>query len=311
MIDYKSEKMIVITSGKRYLDIDAYATCIAYRELLKMLGIEAKFVSTAPLNYSITKSLLEIPYTLDNYNVDKNDKFIVIDISNKEFFEDFVKKDNVIEIIDHHPGFDNYWNNLLGKNSIIEQIGSVATIIVEKYEENNLLNKMDKNIAKLLMAAILDNTLNFTAEVTKKRDKDAYNKLEQIAENFTFKTSYFSECQKIVEDDLINSIVNDVKIEETSKYLPKVLGQLTIWNITTILDKKDIIKEVMNSYGNEWLINIISLEEKRSYVVCSNENVKNNISKLFNCTTASDVLIISPAKLRKEIIKIALDVLKS
>lgn len=220
--------MIVITPGKRYLDIDAYATCIAYRELLKMLDIEAKFVSTATLNYSITKSLLEIPYTLDNYNVDKNDKFIVIDISNKEFFEDFVKEDNVIEIIDHHPGFDNYWNNLLGENSIIEQIGSVATIIFEKYEENNLLNKMDKNIAKLLMAAILDNTLNFTAEITKKRDKVAYNKLEQIAEDFTFKTLYFSECQKEVEDDLINSIVNDLKIEETTRYLPKVLGQLTI-----------------------------------------------------------------------------------
>lgn len=299
--------MIVIGSGKKYIDIDAYATCIAYRELLKMLGIEAKFVSTAPLNYSITKSLLEIPYTLDNYNVDKNDKLIIIDVSNKEFFEDFVNENNIIEIIDHHHGFCNYWNNLLGENSIIEQIGSVATIIVEKYEENNLLDKMDKNIAKLLMAAILDNTLNFTAEITKKRDKDAYNKLEKIADDFTFKKLYFSECQKVVEDDLINSIINDVKIEESSKYLPKVLGQLTIWNVTTILDKKDLIKEVMNSYGNEWLINIISLEENKSYILCSNENVKNNISKLFNCTTACDVLIISPAKLRKEIIKFALD----
>lgn len=297
--------MIVIISGKKYIDIDAYATCIAYRELLNMLGIEAKFVSTAPLNYSITKSLLEIPYTLDNYNVDKNDKLIIIDVSNKEFFEDFVNGNNIIEIIDHHPGFDNYWNNLLGKNSIIEQIGSVATIIVEKYEENNLLDKMDKNIAKLLMAAILDNTLNFTAEITTKRDIDAYNKLEKIADDFTFKTLYFSECQKIVEADLINSIVNDVKIEETSKYLPKVLGQLTIWNVTIILDKKDVIKEVMNSFGSEWLINIISLEENKSYILYSSEKVKNSLIMLFNCTSMNDILIITPAKLRKEIIKIA------
>lgn len=57
-----------------------------------MLDIEAKFVSTVTLNYSITKSLLEIPYTLDNYNVDKNDKSIIIDVSNKEFLEDFVNK---------------------------------------------------------------------------------------------------------------------------------------------------------------------------------------------------------------------------
>lgn len=299
--------MIVITSGKRYIDIDAYATCIAYRELLKMLGIEAKFVSTSTLNYSITKSLLKIPYTLDNYNVEKDDKFIVIDVSNKEFFEDFVNEDNIIEIIDHHPGFDNYWNNLLGENSIIEQIGAVATIIVEKYEENKLLNKMDKNIAKLLMAAILDNTLNFTANITKQRDIDAYSKLEKITEDFNFKELYFSECQKIVENDLINSIVNDIKIEETSPYLPKVLGQLTIWDIAPILNKKDAIKDVMNSYGNEWLINIISLEENKSYILYSTEKVKKDLVMLFNCTSIDDILIITPAKLRKEIIKIAME----
>lgn len=299
--------MIVITSGKKYIDIDAYASCIAYRELLKMLGIEAKFVSTSTLNYSITKSLLKIPYALDDYNVDENDKFIVIDLSNKDFFEDFINEKNIIEIIDHHPGFDEYWNKLLGENSTIEPIGSVATIIVEKYEENRILNKMDKNVAKLLMAAILDNTLNFTAKITKQRDIDAYNKLEKIADDFAFKTSYFSECQKIVEDDLVNSIANDVKIEETSSYLPKVLGQLTIWNITEILNKKDVIKEVMNSYGSEWLINIISLKENKSYILCSTENVKSNLSKLFNCTSEDDILVIAPAKLRKEIIKFAID----
>ncbi len=39
--------MIIITSGKKYIDIDAYASCIAYRELLKMRGIESTFVSNA------------------------------------------------------------------------------------------------------------------------------------------------------------------------------------------------------------------------------------------------------------------------
>lgn len=37
--------MIVITSGSRYIDIDAYATCIGYRELLKLKGIEAKAIT--------------------------------------------------------------------------------------------------------------------------------------------------------------------------------------------------------------------------------------------------------------------------
>ena len=56
--------MIVITVGKSYIDIDGYASSIAYRELLRMQGLDAMFVSDATLNYSITNSLLKLPYQI-------------------------------------------------------------------------------------------------------------------------------------------------------------------------------------------------------------------------------------------------------
>ena len=142
--------MIVITVGKSYIDIDGYASSIAYRELLRLKGIESKFVSNAVLNYSITDSLKN-NYTVDNYAVNSNDKYIILDLSDKSFFPEFVDENNIIEIIDHHPGYEDYWNSKLGSNSIIEPIGSVATIIVEKYEKDNLLDKMDKDVAMLLI----------------------------------------------------------------------------------------------------------------------------------------------------------------
>ena len=141
--------MIVLTVGKSYVDIDGYASCLAYRELLKAQGVQSKFVTDASLNYSITKSLLNLPYSIDRYKVKDEDEFIMLDLSNKDFFPNFVKEENIIELIDHHPGFEKYWNDKLN-NSTIEQVGSVATIIVEKYEQSNLDQKMDKNIAKLL-----------------------------------------------------------------------------------------------------------------------------------------------------------------
>lgn len=303
--------MIIITSGKRYIDIDAYASCIAYRELLKICGIEAKFISNSILNYSITKSLLNLPFFIDKYEINKNDKFIIIDLSNKEFFEEFVQENNIIEIIDHHPGFEDYWNNKLMEKSHIEQIGSVATIIVEKYEEYDLLNKMSKDIAKLLMAAILDNTLNFTANITKQRDKDAYNKLEKLTNDIDFRTKYFSEIQSTIESDLINSIVNDIKIEETCKYLPKTLGQLTVYDTTTIFKKLKEIKTIMNTHDKKWLINIICLKENKSYIICSGEDVKNNIEKLYNTNSKSNIITLHPSVLRKEIIKRGLEYIEN
>ena len=294
--------MIVITVGKTYIDIDGYASAIAYRELLKLQGIESRFVSNAVLNYSITPSLLNLPYTVDSYEVNNSDKFIILDLSNKEFFPDFVREDNITEIIDHHPGYEEYWESRLGSNSIIESVGSVATIIFEKYEE--LGYKVDIDIAKLLMAAILDNTLNFTAKITTERDKKAYNKLSKITNCYNYSEIYFSECQSIIESNLEESIKNDIKIQKVNEYLPEVFGQLTIYNIEKIsIDK---IKEIMNSFGSKWIINIISLAYNTSYILCSDNDIKEKVNMVFNVDSANNTLIIKPAKLRKEIIKAAL-----
>lgn len=268
--------MIVLTVGKSYVDIDGYASCLAYRELLKMLKIESKVISVGNLNYSITKSLLNLPYHIDDYKIKPDDKFIVLDLSDKQFFPDFVKEESIIELIDRHPGFEEYWTAKLKNNAVIEQIGAVATIIVEKYEQYNLIHKMDKSIAKLLMAAILDNTLNFTAKITNTRDKIAYKKLVKIADEYNFDETYFKECQETVEYNLEESIVNDLKFQEANEYIPNVFGQITIWNINHLLDKKEKIRQTMNKYGEKWMINIISLNDNRSYIIYSDDKVKYN-----------------------------------
>ena len=293
--------MIILTVGKSYIDIDGYASAIAYKELLNMQNIEAKFVSNAVLNYSITKSLLDISYSTDNYEINDNDKFIILDLSNKEYFPDFVKEDNIIEIIDHHPGYKEYWDTKLGDKSEIEEIGSVATIIVEKYEEANLLNRMNTDIAKLLMSAILDNTLNFTATIT--RDKMAYKKLEDITKEYNYKEKYFLECQKYIESNLEESIKNDIKIQHINEYLPDVFGQLTIYDSNELLNKRNILIKIMNSYGNEWILNLISLKDNTSYILYSDETIRNNLEKVLNCYNDNDIVIIRPAMLRKEILK--------
>lgn len=298
--------MIIITTGKKYIDIDGYASSIAYRELLRMQGKEAKFISTATANYSVTKSLLELPFRLDEHQITPSDEFIIIDLSNKSFFEDFVDENKIIELIDHHDGFEDYWKKVLKEKAIIEPIGSVATIITEKYEQLNLLEKMDKDVAKLLMAAILDNTLNFTAKITKERDKVAYSKLEEISEDPEFKAKYFSEVQSTIEKDLENAIVNDLKVEEI-KGLPKALGQLTIYDMGLLKEKLETIKEIMRKHAEKWLINIICLKDKISYIMCSDESVAYDIEKLFNKTAKENIVELETTILRKEIIKTALD----
>ena len=303
--------MIVITVGKSYVDIDGYASSIAYRELLKLKNIDSVFVSNAFLNYSITDSLKNSFYSTDNYTISDDDKFIILDLSDKSYFPKFVNENNIVELIDHHPGFEDYWINKLGNKAIIEPIGSVATIIFEKYENDGLLSKMSREVAILLMAAILDNTLNFTANITSNRDKEAYDKLEKLTKEYNYASVYFSECQKYIEDNLLEAIKNDIKTQNVSDILPDVFAQLTIWNAKDLLLKKDYITRIMNGYGNKWMINIISLNDNTSYVLCSNNDVSNTLEQLFNCSNEEDTLLIKPAMLRKEIIAKALKINKN
>lgn len=296
--------MILIISGSRYIDIDAYAACIAYRELLKLKGIESKAITTANLNESVTKSLLSLSVKLDEYIPKEDDEFIVIDVSNKDYFDNLVNHDKIIEIIDHHVGFEEEWNKRLGDKANIEFIGAVATIIVEYYEKEKFLDKMSLDVAQLLMAAILDNTLNFKAKVTTKRDVLAYQKLEKIIGNSqNYSEKYFLECQKDIEENLVDAINNDTKLENVNEILPYVFGQLTVWEKDYIIDNKKIIYDTLNKLGNEWMMNLICLKEGKSYIICGNPDVKVNLEKLMENKFENDIMVLPEVWLRKEIIK--------
>ncbi len=296
--------MKVVTSGSRYIDIDAYAGCIAYKHLLNLKGIQSKAVSTANLNESITSSLLKLNAKLDDYIPQKDDEFIIIDVSDKNFFDEIVKEKQIIEIIDHHTGFENYWKERLNDNSKIEFIGAVVTIIFELYEKENLQNKIPMDIALLMMAAILDNTLNLKAKVTTNRDINTYKKLEKIAEiSEDYAIKYFGECQQIIEDNIESALKNDTKIGVVSKILPSVIAQLTVWNKDEILNNKKLIFDTLNEYGNEWLLNLICLEEGKSYIIASNNLLLINLQKLLEGKIEEEYLECEDIWLRKEIIK--------
>lgn len=298
--------MVVVTSGKKYMDIDAYAGCIAYAKLLNLKGINAKAISTAKLNGSITPSLMKLTPKLDEYKPHKEDEYIVIDVSNKDYFDTFVQEEKIIGIIDHHVGFEEYWQNKLKEKVQIEFIGSVATIIVELYEKENLIEQISKDLATLLISAILDNTLNLKAKITTKRDRIAYKKLEKIIKDKTYPQKYFKECQIGINNHLKKSIENDTKKENISAILPPIFAQLTIWDKDSILENKQIIYETLNNIGTKWMLNLICLKDGKSYLLVKDIEVQDNMEKLFHEEFQNEIMKLDNVWLRKEIIKLGL-----
>ncbi len=298
--------MVVVTSGKKYMDIDAYAGCIAYAKLLNLKGIKAKAISTAKLNESITPSLKKLIPKLDEYKPNEEDEYIIIDVSNKNYFDAFVREEKIIEIIDHHLGYEEYWKNKLKEKARIEFIGSVATIIVELYEKEDLMAQISKDLAILLMSAILDNTLNLKAKISTQRDIIAYKKLEKIVNDETYPEKYFKECQIEINNDLKISIENDTKIENINAILPPIFAQLTIWDKDNILENKQIIYETLNNIGTKWMLNLICLKDGKSYLLAKDIEVQDNMEKLFHEKFQNDIMKLDNVWLRKEIIKLGL-----
>ena len=298
--------MIVVTSGKKYIDIDAYAGCIAYVKLLNLKGIDAKAISNAKLNKSITPSLLNLNVKLDEYTPSKNDEYIIIDVSNKDYFDTFVKEEKIIEIIDHHVGYENYWKDKLNRKSKIEFIGSVATIIVELFEKENLMQNISKDLGILLISAILDNTLNLKAKITTQRDVMAYKKLEAMIEDKTYPEKYFKECQLQISKDLKLAIENDTKIQKIDSILPPIFSQLTVWEKENTLENKQVIYKILNNIGKKWMMNLISLKDGKSYLLAKDIEVQENVEKLFNKKFENEIMELDNVWLRKEIIKLVL-----
>ena len=298
------KEMIIVTSGNRYIDIDAYASCIAYANLLNLKGFNAKAISTANLNESITDSLIKLPEKIEKHYVTTgNEKYIILDVSDKNFFDNIVIEDNIIEIIDHHYGYENYWNKKLGEHSHIEKIGSIATLIFELYEKEQVIDKISNGMAKLLISAILDNTLNLKAQSTTKRDISAYKKLLKLSGiESNYNEIYFKECQKKISSNLIESIKNDTKIEIESNLLPNIFSQLLFWDGKDFLKNK-LIYDTLNSFGSEWMINIISLKDNTSYLISEDIKVQKNLETLFNKKFENNIMKLNKIWLRKEIIR--------
>ncbi len=301
---YKILNKIVITSGKKYIDIDAYSAIFAYKKLLQSLGMEVYAISASPLNESVSPLIQDLGFSFDSLDDFSNTKFIILDVSNPEFFDECVREEDIIEIIDHHVGYSDYWNSKNVKCDI-DFIGSVCTIIYEYIINNKKEELLDENLCRLLIAGILDNTLALKSSNTTKRDIEALDELMRIGRiEESWIHDYFESCYKDLDEHLETYLINDIKIESTSPLIPKVIGQLIVLDINTILNNMDIVNKVFSEY-DKWMLNIISINDGHSYLFTSDMKTSNSLLELFAGEKKDNYIILDQCILRKEIIKLA------
>lgn len=81
------------------------------------------------------------------------------------------------------------------------------------------------------------------------------------------------------------------------------ISQLTLWNKDFIIKNKEKVYKTIDAISPEWMLNLISLEEGKSYIIANNEIVKRKLERLFNKSFNKDIMELDSVWLRKEIIK--------
>ncbi len=300
-------KTVIITAGPTYLDIDAYACMVALAELINLKGGKAVAYSKAPRNYSVADFITsdgEISFSLPEDFNEAEASYIIVDVSDRDFLKDSVPLDRVIEIYDHHVGFEEYWKNKIGDKAHIEFIGAAATLIYRQWKKSGLSDKMALSTAKLLIAAILDNTLYLTSSNTTEEDREAFRALCEFASvGEDWCTAYFSAVESEVEKDLKNALFGDLKLLPGNSILPPRIAQLCVWDAKRIIAMLPEIALWFSESSEAWMINIIDIKHHCSYFVCTNAGFQKKIGDTFEVNFESDTARTSKPYLRKEIIK--------
>jgi len=298
---------IGVTVARFTADMDSIACAIAYAELLNLEGKNAKTYIPEELNSSVTNEIKNWGLKYEKRPTDDDLLYILVDTTDPHTFPKFVTEDKIIEIYDHHTGYEEYWMKKLKDEAHIETIGACATLIWEEFKKRGFADKISQVSARLLFAAIVSNTLNFKTVITSPRDAQAFKDLCLIADlpkNWIEK--YFIDQEELIYKNPREAITNDMKIIDFPNLGKKVtIGQIELWDSKKfVTDYKPLIREILVTLEpNEWFFNAPCISKGISYLYSECEPIRKILTEKFNVKFSDGLGEINKLIERKEFVK--------
>lgn len=173
--------MSVFVVGHSNPDTDSVAAAIAYAHYLKATGTDA--VATMQIEADklnpesktvLQKFGLAAPQTLTDA---AGKKVALVDFSDIGQAPANIKEAEVVAIVDHHKIGDITTNSPIFFYN--QPVGCTCTVLHEMFTTNKV--DLPKNIASIMMAAILSDTVNFKSPTCTEADKKAVAALKSIS----------------------------------------------------------------------------------------------------------------------------------
>ena len=245
----KTEELIYIV-GHKSPDTDTICSAIAYADYLKKKNNNVVACRTGDINP-------ETKYVLDYFKIKepqlltsaKGKKVILVDHNETKQSPDDIEEGEIIQIIDHHKVNFSYDKVI---SFYIEPIGSTASIIAKQFLQDPTV-ELSKEIAGILLGAILSDTVIFRSPTTTKEDIIIAQKLAEISgikniEEFGInmkkeKSSLKGlKSQEIVLSDFKEYDFKDIKIG---------CGQIEVCDLKETLEQKDKLLKALEKISKK------------------------------------------------------------
>jgi manganese-dependent inorganic pyrophosphatase len=172
------EKVLVF--GHKNPDTDSICSAIAYANLKSELGVNAEPVRLGEINnetkYALEHFQVNVPRLVEKV-AQETKQVILVDHNESQQSADDIDEVRILEVIDHHRIANFQTSDPLYYRA--EPVGCTATILNKLYKENGV--KIKKEIAGLMLSALISDSLLFKSPTCTEEDIAAANELAQIA----------------------------------------------------------------------------------------------------------------------------------
>ena len=236
--------------GHKSPDSDSITSSLVMTNLEKELGnSEAKAYRLGNINKETEFILdylgMEAPELLES--VEDGANVILVDHNSPAESVDNLENANILKVVDHHKlALETSYPLFLR----FEPVGCTETILCKLYEENDV--EITKEIATLMVSAIISDTLLLKSPTTTEDDKIAVEKLAEIAEINA--EEYGLEMLK-AGTDLSSFTIDEILALDAKqidfKDVKSIVNQVNTADISDVMAMKDDLEAGMNKIIEE------------------------------------------------------------
>lgn len=238
--------------GHKSPDTDSIAASIVMTNLEKKLGnTNVKACKLGNINketeFVLNYFRMQEPETIEK--VEEGQKVILVDHNGFSETAEGIEKANILKVIDHHPvsgSFETpgpiYFRT--------EPVGCTQTILYKLYKQNNV--EIEKQIAGLMVSAIISDTLLFKSPTCTEEDKKIAQELAKIAEIDVEKYGMDmlkagTDLSSFTADEIINIDSKRKEVGDINMQIAQVNTACT----EDVLEKQNELEEAMQKFITE------------------------------------------------------------